>query len=82
MRAWITSMGRRTSLERVAHLMCELYFRARNVGLVSSRTPPSPLRTTGSKRSGYTLIDGSLKPDRSRIAQVKSMIAWRFVVAL
>ncbi|ORE95116.1 Crp/Fnr family transcriptional regulator [Aurantimonas sp. 22II-16-19i] len=34
MRAWITSMGRRTSTERVAHLMCELYLRARNVGLV------------------------------------------------
>lgn len=33
MRAWITSMGRRTSIERVAHLMCELYLRARNVGL-------------------------------------------------
>lgn len=33
MRAWITSMGRRTSLERVAHLMCELYLRARNIGL-------------------------------------------------
>jgi CRP-like cAMP-binding protein len=27
MRAWITSMGRRTSVERVAHLMCELYLR-------------------------------------------------------
>lgn len=34
MRAWITSMGRRTSLERVAHLICELYVRARNVGMV------------------------------------------------
>lgn len=33
LRAWITSMGRRTSLERVAHLVCELYLRARNVGL-------------------------------------------------
>lgn len=33
MRAWITSMGRRTSQERVAHLMCELYIRARNIGL-------------------------------------------------
>ncbi|HEY8575833.1 MAG TPA: Crp/Fnr family transcriptional regulator [Devosia sp.] len=33
MRAWITSMGRRTSTERVAHLMCELYLRARDVGL-------------------------------------------------
>lgn len=35
MRAWITSMGRRTSVERVAHLMCELYLRARNIGLHS-----------------------------------------------
>lgn len=34
MRSWITSMGRRTSVERVAHLMCELYLRARTVGLV------------------------------------------------
>ena len=33
MRAWITSMGRRTSHERVAHLMCELYVRARTIGL-------------------------------------------------
>ena len=38
MRAWITSMGRRASIERVAHLMCELYVRARNVGL---KTEPS-----------------------------------------
>jgi CRP-like cAMP-binding protein len=35
MRAWITSMGRRASIERVAHLMCELYIRARNIGLTS-----------------------------------------------
>lgn len=33
MRAWITSMGRRSSVERLAHLMCELYIRARNIGL-------------------------------------------------
>lgn len=43
MRAWITSMGRRTSLERVAHLMCELYVRARNIGLVSGTTLELPL---------------------------------------
>ena len=35
MRAWITSMGRRTSVERIAHLLCELYLRARNVGLIA-----------------------------------------------
>ena len=33
MRAWIVSMGRRSSIERVAHLMCELYLRVRNIGL-------------------------------------------------
>lgn len=33
MRAWIVSMGRRSSIERVAHLICELYLRVRNIGL-------------------------------------------------
>lgn len=35
MRAWITSMGRRSSIERVAHLMCELYLRGRSIGLAA-----------------------------------------------
>ncbi|MBV1690300.1 Crp/Fnr family transcriptional regulator [Novosphingobium sp. G106] len=43
LRAWITSMGRRTSGERVAHLMCELYIRARNIGLISEATFTLPL---------------------------------------
>lgn len=43
MRAWITSMGRRTSIERVAHLMCELYLRARNIGLTSEPDLALPL---------------------------------------
>jgi CRP-like cAMP-binding protein len=33
MRAWIVSMGRRSSIERVAHLICELYLRVRAIGL-------------------------------------------------
>lgn len=33
LRAWITSMGRRTSVQRAAHLMCELYVRATSIGL-------------------------------------------------
>ena len=32
LRSWIVSMGRRSSLERVAHLMCELYLRSLAVG--------------------------------------------------
>lgn len=43
MRAWITSMGRRASIERVAHLMCELYLRARNIGLITGPRLNLPL---------------------------------------
>jgi CRP-like cAMP-binding protein len=43
MRAWITSMGRRASMERVAHLICELYIRARNVGLAQEATFSFPV---------------------------------------
>jgi CRP-like cAMP-binding protein len=43
MRAWITSMGRRTSIERVAHLMCEIYLRARSIGLTADTHFELPL---------------------------------------
>jgi CRP-like cAMP-binding protein len=38
LRATIVSMGRRTSLERVAHLLCELCFRMRNIGIADEET--------------------------------------------
>lgn len=43
LRAWIASMGRRNSIQRVAHLMCELYVRARNVGLIDGGIFEMPL---------------------------------------
>lgn len=43
MRAWITSMGRRTSIERVAHLMCELYLRARDIAIAGDASLTLPL---------------------------------------
>lgn len=43
MRAWIVSMGRRSSIERVAHLVCELYLRARNIGLTAGGEFALPL---------------------------------------
>ena len=43
MRAWIVSMGRRSSTERVAHLVCELYLRARNTGLIDDGEFALPL---------------------------------------
>jgi len=43
LRSWIVSMGRRSSTERVAHLMCELYLRASGVGGVADQTITLPL---------------------------------------
>lgn len=43
LRAWIVSMGRRGSLERVAHLMCELYLRGRNIGIATHDSMSLPL---------------------------------------
>ena len=36
LRAWIVSLGRRDAFERVAHLLCELWSRARSVGLMEA----------------------------------------------
>jgi CRP-like cAMP-binding protein len=43
MRAWIVSMGRRSSIERVAHLICELYLRALGIGLAKDDDFALPL---------------------------------------
>ncbi|TVV71399.1 Crp/Fnr family transcriptional regulator [Sphingomonas solaris] len=43
LRAWIVSMGRRKSSARVAHLMCELYVRMRNVGATTGDSCEMPL---------------------------------------
>jgi CRP-like cAMP-binding protein len=46
LRAWIVSIGRRDSIQRVAHLMCELYVRARNIGLTIGDRIELPLTQT------------------------------------
>jgi len=43
LRAWIVSMGRRSSIERVAHLLCELYLRAHLQGVVADELVELPL---------------------------------------
>lgn len=43
LRAWITSIGRRSSIERVAHLMCELYLRVRNIEANEGQNVALPL---------------------------------------
>ena len=43
LRAWIVSLGRRSSAERAAHLLLELYARATRIGLVSGTSMDLPL---------------------------------------
>lgn len=43
LRAWIVSLGRRSSIERVAHLILELFLRAVRIGLSDGTTMELPL---------------------------------------
>ena len=42
-REWLTSVGRRSAYSRIAHLLCELYLRARAVGLTGDQTMEMPI---------------------------------------
>jgi CRP-like cAMP-binding protein len=42
-REWITSLGQRTAFERMAHLLCEIFFRLRLVGLARRDSCEFPL---------------------------------------
>lgn len=43
LRAWIVNVGRRDAFEAVGHLVCELYVRMKNIGLVDGRRFEVPL---------------------------------------
>lgn len=43
LRAWIVNVGRRDAFEAIGHLMCELYVRMKNVGLVADHSFELPL---------------------------------------
>lgn len=45
-REWLLSMGQRNAVERVAHLFCEIFYRASAVGATEGLTVPLPLRQT------------------------------------
>ncbi|MCJ2098430.1 Crp/Fnr family transcriptional regulator [Methylobacterium sp. E-046] len=45
-REWLTSMGRRSSFEHVAHLFCELYLKLQAVGLADDHRCPMPITQT------------------------------------
>lgn len=46
LRAWIVSLGRRSSIERAAHLLLELYVRSIRVGLISGGDMELPMTQT------------------------------------
>ena len=43
LREWVLNVGRRNAFERVGHLLCELHFRMKRVGLVDDGRLSLPL---------------------------------------
>ncbi len=82
LRAWIVSMGRRNGLQRVAHLMCELYVRARNVGLTDGDRFELPLtQTVIGDALGLTPIHVNRVLRKLRIGGMVSLSGGRLVIA-
>lgn len=46
-RAWLTSVGRRTAYQRIAHLLCELFVRLSDAGMAEADGFDMPLTQTG-----------------------------------
>ncbi|WP_457108707.1 Crp/Fnr family transcriptional regulator [Methylobacterium sp. P5_C11] len=42
-REWVASVGRRSAIERLAHLFCELHLRLNRIGLADATTLPMPV---------------------------------------
>lgn len=81
LRAWIVSMGRRDSLQRVAHLMCELYIRARNVGLTSEGRFQLPLtQAVLGDALGLTAVHVNRKLRKLRLAGIMELAAGSLII--
>jgi CRP-like cAMP-binding protein len=81
LRAWIVSMGRRNGLQRVAHLMCELYVRARNIGLTDGDSVSLPLtQTVIGDALGLTPIHVNRVLRKLRIGGVMSLSGGNLVI--
>ncbi len=82
LRAWIVSMGRRDGLQRVAHLMCELYVRARNIGLTNGAGFELPLtQTVIGDALGLTPIHVNRVLRKLRISGVMTLSGGSLVIA-
>lgn len=82
LRAWIVSMGRRDSTQRVAHLMCELYVRARNIGLTVGDHFELPLtQTTLGDALGLTPVHVNRVLRKLRLNGVMSLSGGTLVIS-
>lgn len=74
-REWIVNLGQRSAIERIAHLLCELYVRLDAVGLVRERTCEMPLTQTDvAEATGMTAVhvNRTIQDLRAR-----DLIRWR-----
>lgn len=82
LRAWIVSMGRRNSIQRVAHLMCELYVRARNIGLIDGDRFELPLtQVVLGDALGLTAVHVNRVLRKLRVAGIMELTAGSLIVA-
>ena len=74
LRSWIVSIGRRTSQERIAHLMCELYIRLRNIGLATDDRCEIPLtQSVLADATGLTPVHVNRVLKRLRVEKVMDL---------
>lgn len=82
LRAWIVSMGRRNSLQRVAHLMCELYVRAHNIGLTNGDRFELPLtQVVLGDALGLTAVHVNRVLRKLRVSGVMELTAGSLIIA-
>jgi CRP-like cAMP-binding protein len=82
LRAWIVSMGRRNSLQRVAHLMCELYVRAHSIGLTADNRFQLPLtQVVLGDALGLTAVHINRVLRKLRVSGVMELTAGSLIIA-
>jgi CRP-like cAMP-binding protein len=81
LRAWMVSMGRRNSLQRVAHLM-ELYVRAHNIGLANGDRFELPLtQVVLGDALGLTAVHVNRVLRKLRVSGVMELAAGSLIIS-
>lgn len=73
-REWIVNLGQRTALERVAHLMCELFHRLRGIGMAEDNSCIVPLTQMDvAEATGMTAVHVNRTLQQLR---ARNILAW------